>query len=67
MLISSAADYPKKEIHAQSTSPQQPNSASLLPTSKSKILQDDTLKKVRIMKTNKQIQEQYPELFEGVG
>ena len=67
MLISSAVDYPKKEIHAQSTSPQQPNSASILPTSKSKILQEDTPKKVRIMKTKEQIQEQYPELFEGIG
>ena len=67
MLISSAADYPKKEIHSQSMSPQQPNSASILPTSKSKILQEDTLKKVRIMKMKEQIQEQYPELFECIG
>ena len=67
MLISSAADYPKMEIHAQSMSPQQPNSASILSTSKSKILQEDTLKKVRIMKTKEQIQEQYPELFKGIG
>ena len=67
MLISSAVDDPKKEIHAQSMSPQQPNSASILPTSKSKILQEDTPKKVRIMKTKVQIQEQYPELFKGIG
>ena len=67
MLISSAVDYDKKEIHAQSTSPQQPNSASIRPTSKSKILQEDTLKKVRIVKTKEQIKEQYPELFKGIG
>ena len=67
MFISSAVDYPKKEKHAQSTSPQLPNSASILPTSKFKIHQEDTLKKVRIMKTKEQIQEQYPELFKGIG
>ena len=39
MLISSAADYPKRELHVESSSPQQPNSASILPTSKSKIPQ----------------------------
>ena len=60
MLISSAVDYPKSEIHAQFMSPQQPNLASRLPTSKSEILQEDTLKKVRIMMTKVQIQEQYP-------
>ena len=48
-------------------SSQQPNSASILPTSKSKILQEDAPKKVRIVKTKEQIQEQYPELFEGIG
>ena len=48
-------------------SSQQPNSASILPTSQSKILQEDTPKKVRIMKTKEQIQEQYPELFKGIG
>ena len=67
MLISRAADYPKREIHAQSTSPQQPNSASILPTSNCKIPQEDTPKKIRIIKTKKQIQEQYPELFKGIG
>ena len=67
MLISSAVDYPKKEIHAQSTSPQQPNSSSILHTSKPKILQEDTPKKVRIMKTKDQIQEQYTEHFEDIG
>ena len=36
MLLSSAADYPKRELHAQSMSPQQPNSTSILPISKSK-------------------------------
>ena len=50
MFISSAVDYPKKKIHTQSTSPQQPNSASILPTSKSKIPQEDTPKKIRIVK-----------------
>ena len=67
MLIPSTADYPKKEIHVQSTSPQQPNLASKLPTSKPKLLQEDTPKKVRIVKTKEQIQEQYPELLEGIG
>ena len=55
------------EIHAQFMPPQQPNSASVLPTSQSKIPQEDTLKKIRIMKTKEQIQEQYPELFRGIG
>ena len=67
MLISSAADYPKREIHSQSMSPQQPISASVLPTSKSKITQEDTPRKIRIMKTKEQIQQQYPELFKGIG
>ena len=67
MLISSAAVYPKREIHAQYMSPQQPNSTSVLPTSKSKIPQEDTSKKIRIMKTKEQIPEQYPELFKGIG
>ena len=66
-LMSSAVDYPKREIHAQCMSPQQPNSASILPTSKSKLPQEDTPKKIRIVKTKEQIQEQYPELFEGIG
>ena len=35
--------------------------------SKSKILREDTMKKVRIMKTKEQVQEQYPELFKGIG
>ena len=67
MLISSAVDYPKREIHAQSAYPQQQNSASALPTSKPKVPQEDTPKKIRIMKTKEQIQEQYPELFKGIG
>ena len=67
MLISSAADYPKREKHAWSLSLQQPNSASVLPASKSKILQEDTSKKTRIVKKKEQIQEQYPELFKGIG
>ena len=65
MLISSAADYHEREIHAWSMP--QPNSASVLPTSKSKLLQEDTPKKIRIMKTKEQIGEQYPELFKGIG
>ena len=52
-LISSAVDYPNKEMHAHS--PQQPNSASVLPTSKSIIPQEDTPTKVRIVKMKKQI------------
>ena len=35
--------------------------------SKSKILREDTTKKVRIMKTKEQVQEQCPELFKGIG
>ena len=74
-LISSAADYPKKEIHAQSTSTQQehgvddvhPNSESKIATSKPLIPQEDTPKKIRIVKTKEQIKEQYPELFEDTG
>ena len=47
-LISSAVDYPKKEIHAQSTSTQQlqgiTNSKPLIP-------QEDTPKKIKIIRT----------------
>ena len=63
-LISSAVDYPKKEIHAQFTSKQQQQGIT---TSKPSRPQEDTLKKIGIIKTKEQIQEQYPELFEGIG
>ena len=67
-------DYPKKEIHAQSTFTQQqqgvdevqPNSESIIATSKPIIPLEDTPKKIRIIKTKEQIKEQYPELFEGI-
>ena len=74
-LISSVVDYPKTEIHAQSTSTQQQgindvhpnsNSESIITTSKPIIPQEDTPKKIRI-KSKKQIREQYPELFKGIG
>ena len=60
-------DYPKKEIHAQSTSTQQPNSKSSVTTSKPILPQEDTQKKIRIVKTKEQIQEQYQKLFKGIG
>ena len=63
-LISSAVDYPKKETHVQFTSTQQQQG---IITSKSSITQEDTQKKIRIIKTKEQIQEQYPELSEGIG
>ena len=67
MLISSAADHPKREIQAQSTFPQQQNSTSILPTSTFTVPQEDTPRGVRIVKSKDQIQEQYPELFKGIG
>ena len=75
-LISSAMDFPKKEIHAQSTTIQQqgvndihPNSSSesIITTSKPIILQEDIPKKIRIVKSKEQFREQYPELFKGIG
>ena len=74
-LISGVADYPKKEIHAQSRSTHQqqgvddvhPHSGSIIPSSKPIIHQEDTLKKIKIVKTKEQMKEQYPELFEGIG
>ena len=76
-LISSAADYHKKEIHAQSTSTQQqqgindvqpnPNSKSIMTTSKPIIPQEDTPRKIRIVKSKEQIRKQYPKLFKGIG
>ena len=60
-------DYPKKEIHAQSTSTQQRDSESLIITSKPILSQEDTPKKIRIVKSKEQIREQYPELFKGIG
>ena len=58
-LISIAADYPKKEVYAQSTSTQQqqgvddvhPNSESIIATSKPVLPWEDTPKKIRIVKT----------------
>ena len=74
-LILSVAYYPMKEIHAQSRSTQQqqgiddvhPHSESIIPSSKPIIHSEDTLKKIKIVKTKEQIKEQYPELFEGTG
>ena len=67
MLISSAANHPKREIHAQSTFLQQQNSTSILPTSTSTVPQENTPRRVKIVKSKEQIQEQYPELFKGIG
>ena len=67
MLISTAADHPKREIHAQSTVLQQQNSKSILPTSTSTVPQENTPRRVRIVKSKEQIQEEYPELFKGIG
>ena len=67
MLISSAVDHPKREIHAQSAVPQQQNSTSVLPTSASTVPQENTPRRVRIVKSKEQIWEQYPELFTGIG
>ena len=66
-LISSAVDYPKMEIHAQSTSTQQPDSESSMTISKPILPWEDTPKKIRIIKSKEQIMEQYPELFKGIG
>ena len=60
MLISSAANHPKREIQAQSTT-------SVLPTSTSTIPQENTPRRVKIVKSKEQIHEQYPELFKGIG
>ena len=60
-------DYHKKEIHAQSTSTQQLDSESLITTSKPILPQEDTPKKIRIVRSKEWIREQYPELFEGIG
>ena len=59
-LISSAADHPKREVHTQSTT-------SILPTSTSTVPQENTPRTVKIVKSKEQIQEQYPELFKGIG
>ena len=58
MLISSVADHPKREIHAQST-------ISILPTST--VPQENIPRRVKIVKLKEQIQDQYPELFKGRG
>ena len=60
MLISSAANHPKREIHAQSTT-------SILPPSTSTVPKENTPRRVKIVKSKEQIQEQYPELFKGIG
>ena len=59
-LISSAANHPKREVHAQSTS-------SIPPTSTSTVPQENTPRRVKIVKSKEQIQEQYPKLFKGIG
>ena len=59
-LISSAADHPKREVHAQSTT-------SVLHTSYSTEPQENTPRRVKIVKSKEQILEQYPELFKGIG
>ena len=59
-LISSAANHPKREVHVQSTT-------SILPTSYSTVPQENTPRRVKIVKSKEQIQEQYPELFKGIG
>ena len=59
-LISSAANYPKREVHAQSTT-------YVLPTSNPTVPQENTPRRVKIVKSKEQIQEQYPELFKGIG
>ena len=60
MLISSTADHPKREVHAQSTT-------SVLLSSYSTVPQENTPRRVKIVKSKEQIQEQYPELFKGIG
>ena len=40
---------------------------SVLPTSYSTVPQENTPRRVKIVKTKEQIQEQYPELFKGIG
>ena len=49
-LISSAANHPKREVHAQSTTP-------VLPTSYSTVPQENTPRRVKIVKSKEQIQE----------
>ena len=67
MLISSAANHPKGEIHTQSTFLKHQNSTSILRTSTSTVPQENTPRRVKIVKSKEQIQEQYPELFKGIG
>ena len=67
MLISSAANHPKREIHVQSTYLQQQKKTSVLPTSTPTGPQVNTAKRVNIVKSKEQIQEQYPELFKRIG
>ena len=67
MLISSAANHPKREIHTQSTVLQPWNSTSKIPTSTSTVPQENTPRRVRIVKLKEQIQEQYPKFFTSIG
>ena len=57
MLISSAADHPKREVHTQFTVLQQQNSTSKIPTSTSTVPQENTPRRVRIVKSKEQLQE----------
>ena len=57
----------EREIHVQFTFPQQQNSTSVLPTSTSTVPQENTPSRVKIVESKEQIQEQYPELFKGIG
>ena len=60
MLISSAVDHPRREMHVQSTT-------SVLPTSTSTVPQESIPRRVKIVKSKEQIQEEYAELFKGIG
>ena len=58
-LTSNAADHPKREVHAQSK-------MSVPLTSTSTVPQENTPRRVKIVKSKEQIQEQYLELFKGI-
>ena len=79
-LISSAAEYPRKEVHAQARSIKQQysteaahsgsisaKSGSIITQNGPIMQQEDTAKKIKIVKSKEQIKELYPELFEGIG
>ena len=57
-LISSAANHPKREVHAQSTT-------SIPPTSTSTVPQENTPRRVNIVKSKEQIQETVPRTLQG--